>query len=65
LATGKVVAMSIRSALFIFGILVGGAALVALGGIGAIILLTGQECGGSSYLCNPTADAHHAPAGRN
>jgi uncharacterized membrane protein len=42
--------MSIRSALFILGILVGGAVLVAVGGFGAIMLLTGQQCGGSSYL---------------
>jgi hypothetical protein len=56
------VAVSIRSALFILGILVGGAALIAVGGFGAIMLLTGQQCGGSSYLCNPTADADHAPA---
>jgi hypothetical protein len=55
--------MSIRSALFILGILVGGAAQVAVGGFGAIMLLTAPQCG-SSYLCNPTADADHAPTER-
>ena len=61
--------MSIRSALFILGILVGGAVLVAVGGFSAIMLLTAPQCSGSSYLCNPTAgnptaDADRAPAGR-
>jgi hypothetical protein len=54
--------MSIRSALFILGILVGGAVLFVIGAFATIMLLTGQQCDGSSYLCNPTADADHAPA---
>jgi hypothetical protein len=45
--------MSIRSALFTVGILVGGAVLIIIGGFGAIMLLTATQCGGSSYLCNP------------
>jgi hypothetical protein len=53
--------MSIRSALFTVGILVGGAVLIIIGGFGAIMLLTATQCGGSSYLCNPTADAAHPP----
>jgi hypothetical protein len=56
--------MSIRSALLILGILVGGAVLVAVGGFGAIMLLTAPQCGGSSYLCNPTAAADRAPTER-
>jgi hypothetical protein len=48
--------MRIRSALFILGI------LVVIGAFGTIMLLTDEQCGGSSYLCNPTADADHAPA---
>jgi hypothetical protein len=56
--------MSVRHALFILGILVGGAELVAVGGFGAIMLLTAPQCGGSSYLCNPTAAADHGPTER-
>jgi hypothetical protein len=54
--------MSVRSALFTVGILVGGAILIIVGGFGAIMLLTAPQCDGSSYLCTPTAGADHAPA---
>jgi hypothetical protein len=54
--------MRIRSGLFILGILVGGAVLFVIRAFGTIMLLTDEECGGSSYLRNPTADADHAPA---
>jgi hypothetical protein len=56
--------MSIRPALFVLGILVGGAVLIAVGGFGGIMLLTAPQCGGSSYLCHPTADADRAPTER-
>jgi hypothetical protein len=56
--------MSIRSALLVLGILIGGAVLVAVGGFGAIMLLTAPQCSGDGYLCNPTADAGHSPTER-
>jgi hypothetical protein len=45
--------MSIRSALFAVGILAAGAVLILVGGFGAILLLTGRQCGTSGYLCEP------------
>jgi hypothetical protein len=47
--------MSVRS---VFLILVGGVILIALGGFGAVVLLTSGQCGSSTYLCDlPSADA--------
>jgi hypothetical protein len=45
--------MSIRSALFAVGVLASGAVLILVGGFGAILLLTGRQCGPSGYLCEP------------
>jgi hypothetical protein len=45
--------MSIRSALFAVGILAVGVVLILVGGFGAILLLTGRQCGTSGYLCEP------------
>ena len=45
--------MSIRSALFAVGVLAVGAVLILVGGFGAILLLTGRQCGTSGYLCEP------------
>jgi hypothetical protein len=56
--------MSIRSALFILGILVGGAVLFVIGAFATIMMLTAPRCGGSSYLCDPTPDADRAPTKR-
>jgi hypothetical protein len=52
--------MSIRSALLVLGILIGGAVLVAVGVFGTIILLTAPQCSGAGYLCDSTADAGHS-----
>jgi hypothetical protein len=45
--------MSIRSALFAVGILAAGAVLILVDGFGAILSLTGRQCGTSGYLCEP------------
>ena len=44
--------MSIRSALFAVGVLAAGAVLILVGGFGAILLLTGRQCG-TGYPCEP------------
>jgi hypothetical protein len=49
--------MSLRSALFAVAVLVGGAVLILVGGVGAILFLTNRQCGASGYLCEaPTAN---------
>jgi hypothetical protein len=49
--------MSLRSALFAVAVLVGGAVLILVGGVGAILFLTNRQCGASGYLCEaPTGN---------
>ena len=51
MVAGEGFAMSIRSALFAVGVLAAGAVLILVGCFGAILLLTGRQCGTSGVLC--------------